>query len=133
MSNQTAYKEPRIDKASTKIIVETIAGNDNREVVEGDFIEQKSNIFCGAMYRTLGLLNTLENMGMRFGKERNALLNPTIGFCTELPRRGMRGEIIEVITGQELPKTEKVRDTDSGAIVRVVTEQPLEANNNRRR
>jgi hypothetical protein len=118
MSGQAKYKEPPLDKASTKFIIEAVGGNENREVQTGDYIVQKANIFCGALYRLSSLFDTLENMGLELAKERNALVSPTIGFCTELPERGMRGELIQIITKQELPKKEVVRDTDDGNIQR---------------
>ena len=125
------YREPPIDKASSRAIVETLCGNSNQTVQSGTWIIHKSRVIGGNMNRFYGLLDHLESIGCdktRIDKIRVSVAGTTIGFSQKIPEFGMRGEIKEVITQQQLPKKEPVTNTSDGLIRRgkPQTEEPLE-------
>lgn len=123
------YQEPPIDKASSRAIVETLCGESNRTVQQGDHIVHRSRICGEGVARHFGLLAHMEAIGVNKEKVnayRVSLANITIGMSPEIPPYGMRGEIKEVITQQQLPKKETVTNTRSGLIKRPEPQQHQE-------
>jgi len=114
----TRYKEPPIDKASSKAIVETIVGERNADLQGGNWIVTKARVISGNYNRLFILGEHLNSLGVDVEKDLIMIAASSIGFSKELPDFGMRGEAIQIITQQNLPKKETVTSTTAGIIRR---------------
>jgi hypothetical protein len=116
---QSQYREPPLDKASSRAIVETIVGEKNETVEKGDWIVHKSRVFSGNVARAYLLIDLLESLGcVNVWKVRNSIAGSSIGFSKEVPPYGMRGEAVSIITQQALPKKETIATSGEGLLRR---------------
>ena len=107
-----------IDNPNNQAVRALVSG-ENEDVESGNYIERTGRIFDGDTYRLLGQLYFLESIGVdkhEIDKMRISLMNPTIGFCSEIPENGLRGEIIDLYTRQTKPKPEQATPANQGII-----------------
>jgi hypothetical protein len=113
------YKEPPIDKQSTRVIVETIVGNANKDLQVGSWIITRARVISGNYNRLFILGEHLKALGIEgIDKDLAVIAGATIGFSPQIPDFGMRGEAVAIITQQNLPKSEKVREGGTGILKR---------------
>jgi hypothetical protein len=113
-------KQPAIDPASTRVIVETIVGNKSVNLEKGTWNVSKGRIIDGNYNRLMILANQMMDLGMDVSSDVAMIMGATVGFSPKIPDYGMRGEAIQIITQQELPKTEKVREGGTGILQRAI-------------
>jgi len=102
-----------IDNPNNQAVRALVSG-ENEDVESGNYIERTGRIFDGDTYRLLGQLYFLQSIGCdknEIDNMRLSLMNPTIGFCSEIPEGGLRGEIIDLYTRQTKPKPEQATPT----------------------
>jgi hypothetical protein len=115
-----------IDNPNNQAVRALVSG-ENEDVESGNYIERTGRIFDGDTYRLLGQLYFLQSIGCdkrEIDNMRLALMNPTIGFCSEIPEGGLRGEIIDLYTRQTKAKPEQA--APSSGIVK--SNQPAQEN-----
>lgn len=118
MLSQKRDEQPRIDQQSTRVIVETLVGNKNSTLETGNWLVTKSRIFSGNMYRLSVYSAYLQRIGIDVSQDITNILAGTIGFCKDFPDGGMREEAIQVLTQQELPRVEKLKEGGTGILKR---------------
>jgi hypothetical protein len=119
------YKEPPLDKASSRVLVSAIVGNENAKIEKGNWHVTKSRVISGNMNRLMVYAAHLEGLGIDVSADVINIQAATIGFSKEIPDYGERGEAIQILTQQDtLPKFEKVREGGTGVLKR--PEQPTE-------
>lgn len=121
-------KQPAIDPASTRVIVESIVGNKSANLEKGTWNVAKGRIISGEYNRLMILANQMMDMGIDVSSDVAMIMGATVGFSPKIPDFGMRGEAIQIITQQELPKTEKVREGGTGLLQRAMPKPQEQVN-----
>ena len=118
MSNRQHYQEPPIDKQSTRVLVETVVGNKSEDIETKNQNLTRARTISGNYNRLFILGEHLKKLGVDVSDDLTIIASATRGFSKEIPDFGLIGEAIQILTLQQLPKSEKVREGGTGILRR---------------